>query len=117
MKEWKYNELTEAMKTNCYRFLSQNEGGNDAIVRTANEFTNMGKVEDVIVDVVIGELMIEQEVGIESYMNAIGQRLRVFDVTTAKDELTEEELKDLTHRIKNVLAGFKTLKVNSNKET
>ena len=116
MKEWKYNELTEALQVSYQRHLSLNRGEKYAIVLTAEDFFNMGKVEDLIVDVVIGELMIEQEVGIESYMNAIGQRLSVFDVTTAKDELTEEELRDLTHRIKNVLAGFKTLKVNSNSE-
>ena len=111
MEYWGYEEATRDIKDVYQDMISQNEGKERAIILTYNDFDNMGKVEDIIVDVAVGELMIETGVGIKEYVNAISRRLSVFDPAIVGDELTQEELEDLIRRIKNMLNGFKTLEI------
>jgi len=107
MKGWEYEELTEVMTENYQQFISKGRGKEYAIVRLANEFVNMGQIEDVIVDVVVGEIMIEQQKPLTEYICGISQRLEQFNISSAIDELLEKEREDFKHWINKVLNGFK----------
>ena len=95
MIEWEYNELMEAVKNTYLRFLSTDQVKKHVIAKLVNEYANMGKLEDIIVDVAIGEIMIEQRIMLEGSFNAIRKNFKEFDTANAKDELSEKETEDL----------------------
>ena len=50
MKDWDYNELFDAIQETYEELLDEDRGHRYAIVKLADEFDNLGKIEDVIVD-------------------------------------------------------------------
>ena len=108
---YEYEEITRDIRDSYQDLISQNEGKERAIIRIYHDFDNMGKVEDIIVDVAVGELMIEEKVRLAKSINFISKNLSAFDPAIVGDELTKEEFEDLTRRIENVLNGFKTLEI------
>ncbi|MGJ7922915.1 Imm3 family immunity protein [Neobacillus sp. LXY-4] len=114
MEDWEYNELFEAINEDYNDFLKLNRGYGYAISRTVDEYINIGKVEDFIVDTAIGEILLSHEKVFIGYVEGINKRLSMFNSQDAKDELTEDEITDLTNRINRVIDGLKKAEIDYN---
>lgn len=114
MEGWTYNELFETIQEVYKEFLSQNRGHRHAIARIIDDFNNLGKIEDIIVDVAIGEILITYDKVFVGYVEGITKSLRVFNRQEAEDELTSEEIKDLSRRINKVIEELKNAEVDYN---
>ena len=114
MEDWTYNELFETIQEVYQEFLSQNRGHSHAIARLADDFNNLGKIEDIIVDVAIGEILITYDKVFVGYVEGITKRLSMFKEADVTNELTEEELADLTMRIDKVLDGLSKTEIDYN---
>ncbi|WP_338780314.1 Imm3 family immunity protein [Metabacillus sp. FJAT-52054] len=114
MEDWTYNELFETIQEIYQEFLAQGRGYRHAIARIVDDFSNLGKVEDIIVDVAIGEILITNDKVFVGYVEGITTNLNMFNPKEAEGELTSEEIKDLSRRINNVLAGLRKAEVDYN---
>lgn len=114
MEDWTYNELFETIQKVYKEFLSQNRGHRHAIARIVDDFNHLGKIEDVIVDVAIGEILITYDKVFFGYVEGITKRLSMFNPKEAEDELALEEIKDLSRRINKVIEGLKNAEVDYN---
>ncbi|MFP9128852.1 Imm3 family immunity protein [Niallia sp. BSM11] len=114
MEDWTYNELFETIQEVYKEFLSQNRGHRHAIARIVDDFNNLGKIEDIIVDVAIGEILITYDSVFVGYVEGITKRLSMFNPKGAEAELTLEEITDLSRRINRVIEGLKNAKVGYN---
>lgn len=114
MKDWEYNELFSAIQETYEELLDEDRGYRYAIAKLADEFDNLGKIEDVIVDTAIGEIAIGHEKVFIGRIEGITKRLSKFNPQEAGDELTLEEIKDLLRRINKVIAGLKNVEVDYN---
>ncbi|MEK4670632.1 Imm3 family immunity protein [Niallia sp. FSL R7-0271] len=114
MKDWEYNELFDAIQETYEELLEENRGYRYAIAKLADEFDNLGKIEDVIVDTAIGEIAICHEKVFVRRIEGITRRLSMFNPQEAEDELTLEEIKDLSRRINKVIEGLKNVEVDYN---
>ncbi|WP_226669723.1 Imm3 family immunity protein [Metabacillus litoralis] len=106
MEDWEYNEIFEAINEDYNDYLKLNRGHEYAIARTVNEYINLGKVEDFIVDTAIGEILLSKDKVFIGYVEGIINRLSMFKDLNVTDELTQEEIADLTNRIEKVLEGL-----------
>ncbi len=111
MEDWTYNELFETIQDVYKEFLSLNREHRHAIARIVDDFNNLGKIEDIIVDVAIGEILITYDKVFVGYIEGITKSLSMFNPKEAEDELTLEEIKDLSRRINNVIEGLKNADV------
>lgn len=114
MKDWEYNELFDAMQETYEELLDEDRGYRYAIAKLADEFDNLGKIEDVIVDTAIGEIAIGDEKVFVGRIEGIKKRLSMFNPQEAEDELTLEEIKDLSRRINKVIEGLRNAEVDYN---
>jgi Flp pilus assembly CpaF family ATPase len=114
MKDWEYNELFDAIQETYEVLLDENRGYRYAIAKLADEFDKLGKVEDFIVDTDIGEIAIGHEKVFVGRIEGITKRLSMFNPQEAEDELTLEEIKDLSRRINKVIEGLRNAEVDYN---
>jgi immunity protein Imm3 of predicted polymorphic toxin system len=114
MKDWEYNELFGAIQETYEELLDEDKGYRYAIAKLAEEFDNLGKIEDIIVDTAIGEIAIGHEKVFIGRIEGIIKRLSMFNPQEAGDELTLEEIKDLSRRINKVIEGLKNVEVDYN---
>ncbi len=110
MKDWEYNELFHAIREVYEELLDEERGYRYAIAKLADEFDNLGKIEDVIVDTAIGEIAVNHHMVFVGRIEGITKRLSMFNPQEAEGELTVEEIKDLLGRINNVIEGLKNVK-------
>ncbi|KAA0779173.1 hypothetical protein DT250_00765 [Bacillus sp. AR2-1] len=110
MKDWEYNELFHAIREVYEELLDEERGYRYAIAKLADEFNNLGKIEDVIVDTAIGEIAVDHHMVFVGRIKGITKRLSMFNLQEAEGELTVEEIKDLSIRINNVIEGLKNVK-------
>lgn len=114
MEDWTYDELFETIQEVYKEFLSQNRGRRHAIARIVDDFNNLGKIEDIIVDVAIGEILITYDKIFVGYVEDITKSLSMFNPKEAEEELTVKEIKDLSRRINKVIEGLKTAELDYN---
>ncbi len=114
MKDWEYNELFDAIQETYEELLDEDRGYRYAITKLADEFDNLGKIEDVIVDTAIGEIVIGHEKVFVGRIEGITKRLSMFNPQEAEDELTLDEIKDLSRRINKVIEGLRNAEVDFN---
>ncbi|MGE6718479.1 Imm3 family immunity protein [Peribacillus frigoritolerans] len=114
MKDWEYNELFDAIQETYEELLDEDRGYRFAITKLADEFDNLGKIEDVIVDTAIGEIAIGHEKVFVGRIEGITKRLSMFNPQEAEDELTLDEIKDLSRRINKVIEGLRNAEVDYN---
>ncbi|ENQ3104926.1 Immunity protein Imm3 [Bacillus sp. 491mf] len=114
MKYWGYNELFEAIKEDYNDFLSLNRGYREAIARLVDEYWNLGEIEDVVRDAAIGEILITHDKVFVGTVERITKCLSMFKPLDAEEELTKEEIADLSNRIKKVLVGLKKVEIDYN---
>lgn len=114
MKDWEYNELFDAIQETYEELLDENRGYRYAIAKLADEFDNLGKIEDLIVDTAIGEIAIGHDKVFVGRIEGITKRLSMFNPQEVGDELTLEELNDLSRRINKVIDGLKNVEVEYN---
>lgn len=111
MKDWEYNELFDAIQETYEELLDENRGYRYAIAKLANEFNNLGNIEDLIVDTAIGEITIGHDKVFIGRIEGITKRLSMFTPQEVGNELTLEELNDLSRRINKVIDGLKNVEV------
>ena len=114
MEDWEYNEIFEAIREDYSDYLKLNKGHQYAIARTINDYINLGKVEDFIVDTAVGELLLFKDKIFDGYVEGITRRLSMFKDIEGTNELTQEEREDLANRIENVLDGLSKVKIDYN---
>ncbi|MBC6972217.1 hypothetical protein H9I32_07250 [Bacillus sp. Xin] len=114
MENWEYNELFEAINEAYNDFLALNRGYRYAIARAADEYINLGEIEDVIADVAIGEIVLTHNKVFIGYIEGITKRLSKFHPLDAVGELAQEEIRDLTNRIHKVLEGLEKVEIDYN---
>jgi hypothetical protein len=114
MEDWEYDELFYTIKEFYEEFLGQNRGYQYAAARLADEFNNLGKVEDVIVDTAIGEIVIKHEKVFVGTVEGITKRLSSFPLEEAIGELSLGEVNDLSQRIERVLKGLREVTADYN---
>ncbi len=114
VKYWGYNELFEAIKEDYNDFLSLNRGYREAIARLVDEYWNLGEIEDVVRDAAIGEILITHDKVFVGTVERITKCLSMFKPLDAEEELTKEEIADLSNRIKKVLVGLKKVEIDYN---
>lgn len=114
VKYWGYNELFEAIKEDYNDFFSLNRGYRDAIARIVDEYWNLGEIEDVVRDTAIGEILITHDKVFVGTVERITRCLSMFNSLDAEEELTKEEIADLSNRIKKVLEGLKKVEIDYN---
>lgn len=112
MKNWEYQELIDAIYETYAEFQKAGKGSKEAYIRTGDEFLRSGELEDVIVFLVLGEIMLEIGEGIFNYIEAIRENFNVFDFNMAKDELSSEDFNDFKQRSDDVLKGLNSIKVD-----
>ncbi|MEK4522412.1 Imm3 family immunity protein [Psychrobacillus sp. FSL W7-1493] len=114
MKDWEYNELFDAIQETYEELLDENRGNRYAIAKLADEFDNLGKIEDLIVDTAIGEITISHDKAFIGHIEGITKRLSMFNQQEVVGSLTLEEIKDLQDRINKVVEGLKNIEVEYN---
>jgi len=114
MEDWEYNEIFEAINEDYNDYLKLNRGHEYAIARTVNEYINLGKVEDFIVDTAVGEILLSKNKVFIGYVEGITKRLSKFNPLDAVGELTQEEIRDLSNRIHKVLEGLEEVEIDYN---
>lgn len=114
MEDWGYSEIFEVINEDYNDYLKLNRGHEYAIARTINEYINLGKIEDIIVDTAVGEILLTKDKVFVGYVEGISKRLRTFKDVDVTNALTEEEIADLTSRIENVINGLNNIPVDYN---
>ena len=114
MKDWEYNELFDAIQETYEELLDKDKEYRYAIAKLADEFDNLGKIEDIIVDTTIGEIAIGHDKVFIGRIEGITKRLSMFTPHEAKGELTQEEISDLSKRIHKVIDDLKNAEVDYN---
>ena len=114
MKHWEYNELFGAVQETYEELLDEKRGYRYAVAKLADEFDNLGKIEDIIVDTAIGEIIISHDKVYIGRIEGITKRLSMFNPQDAEDELTLQEIKDLSRRINKVIDGLNNVEVDYN---
>ncbi|MCP1446935.1 Imm3 family immunity protein [Priestia sp. YIM B13446] len=114
MKDWEYNEIFDAIQETYKELLDEDRGYRYAIAKLTDEFDNLGKVEDFIVDTAIGEIAITHEQVFVGHIRGIAGRLGKFNPNEAEDELTLDEIKDLLARMNKVIVGLQNVEVDYN---
>ncbi|MBT2671435.1 hypothetical protein J7E95_11470 [Streptomyces sp. ISL-14] len=71
-------------------------------------------IEDFIVDTAIGEIAIGHDKVFVGRIEGITKRLSMFNLQEAEDELTLEEIQDLSKRINKVIEGLRNAEVDYN---
>ncbi|HDX9655181.1 hypothetical protein COL68_19120 [Bacillus wiedmannii] len=114
MEDWGYNEIFEAINEDYNDYLKLNRGHEYAIARTVNEYINLGKVEGFIVDTAVSEILLSKNKVFIEYVEGITKRLSMFKDLDDTNELTHEEIADLTKRIEKVLDGLSKVEIDYN---
>ncbi|MCY9027178.1 Imm3 family immunity protein [Priestia megaterium] len=114
MEDWEYNEIFVAIQDTYEELLDEGRGYRYAIAKLADEFNNLGKVEDFIVDTAIGEIAISHDQVFVGRIRGITERLGGFNQKEAEDALTLEEIKDLSRRINKIIEGLERVKADHN---
>ncbi|MDF9662649.1 Imm3 family immunity protein [Bacillus wiedmannii] len=114
MEDWEYNEIFEVINEDYNDYLKLNRGHDYAIARTVNEYINVGKVEDFIVDTAVGEILLSKNKVFIGYVEGIIKRLSMFKDLDVTNELTHEEIADLTNRVEKVLDGLSKVEIDYN---
>lgn len=114
MENWAYNELFDAIKETYVELLDEGRSHRYALAKVADEFDNLGKIEDFIVDTAIGEIAISHDSVFVGRIEGVTKRLSRFNPKEAESELTLEEVKDLRIRINKVIEGLNEVEVDQN---
>lgn len=112
MEEWGYDEIFKAINEDYNDYLKLNRGHEYAIARTSNEYINLGKVEDFIVDTAVGEILLSKDKVYIGYVKGISKRLSLFKDLDVTQELAQGEIADLTNRIEKVLDGLSKIEID-----
>lgn len=114
MQYWDYNELFDSIQEDYNDYLNMKRGYRYAIARLVDEYWKLGKVEDIIVATAIGEILITHDKVFVGTIEYITKLLSSFNSLDAVDELTSDEISDLSQRIENVLEGLKKVEIDYN---
>ena len=114
MEYWNYGELFEAIQEDDNDYLKMKRGNRYAIARLFDEYWNLGKVEDIIVATALGEILITHDKVFVGNIEFITKCLSMFNPLDAVKELNQNEISDLSQRIKNVLEGLKKVEIDYN---
>lgn len=113
------NELIENINESYNEFLQKNRGERYAIARLFEEFhmyNNGDLIEDIIVNIVIGELIIKQDSVFKGTLECIKKSLQRYE--NAKEELkkgiTEQELDKIVLRVTKVLSMLDKMSIDTN---
>lgn len=113
------NELIENINEAYNEFLEKKRGERYAIARLFEEFdtyNNGDLVEDIIVNMTIGELIIKQDSVFNGNLECIKKSLEIDE--NAKEEpkkgITEQELDKIVFRVTKVLNMLDKMKVDTN---
>lgn len=79
MKDWEYNELFYVIWEVYEELLDEERGYWYVIVKLVDEFDNLGKIEGVIVDIVIGEIVVDYYIVFVGCIEGIIKRLSMFN--------------------------------------
>lgn len=117
MQDWQYNELFEAVNSRYNNFLNEKKGCKYALARTSYEFEtvcNDGKTESIIVHTALGQIIINHENVYIGYLDSIRRELSNFSPSEVADELTANEITDLTKNINHVLTALEGMQIDYN---
>lgn len=114
MEDFEYNELFEIVFETYNEFLEKDRGHRYAMARTREEYRNLGKVEDYIVDTATGEILITYDKAFVGHVKAITKNLKSFNLIDVTEELTQDEITDLFNRIKIVLEALEKVEIDYN---
>lgn len=114
VKDWEYNELFDAIHEDYIDYVNLDRGYRYAIARLVDEYWNLGRVEDVVVFTAIGEILITHNKVFVGNVERITEYLGKFNFQDAADELTRDEIEDLSNRIIKVLEGIKQVEIDYN---
>lgn len=115
MRDWKYDELLNAVKETYDDFIKEDRNDRLAVAKTFYEFEtvcNEGKTENLLVHVALGEIIRTHEKVFVGNYEAIKKELETVDVNQFQNELTSEEMKDLLNRIKKVLDDIENVQID-----
>ena len=112
MKHWKYKELNQAVYESYNEFLKAGKNPKEAYVRAGDEFLKSGDLEDAIVLLVLGEIMILNGEGSHNYIEAIKDKFISYDFDKAIAELSKDEFEDFQQRSNKVLMDLNEVKVD-----
>lgn len=113
------NELVENINEAYNEFLEKNRGERYAIARLFEEFdtyNNGDLVEDIIVNMAIGEIVIEQDSIFKGNLECIKKSLHKYETVKEelKKEITEQELEKIAFRVTKVLNILDKMNVYTN---
>lgn len=113
------NELVENINESYKEFMEKNRGERYAIARLFEEFdtyNNGDLAEDFVVNMAIGEIIIEQDSVFKGNLECIKKSLNKYEniKDELKNEITEQELKEITIRVNNVLNMLEKMNVDTN---
>lgn len=114
MEYWDYKELFDAIQEDYNDYLNMNRGYRYAIARLVDEYWNLGEVEDIIVATAIGEILITHDKVFVGNLESITKCLSMFNPNDVLNELTANEISDLSQRINKVLEGLKKVEIDYN---
>lgn len=95
-------------------YLNMNRGYRYTIARLVDEYWNLGEVENIIVATAIGEMLITHDKVFVGNLESITKCLSMFNPNDVLNELTANEISDLSQRINKVLEGLKKVEIDYN---
>jgi glutathionyl-hydroquinone reductase len=113
------NELVENINEAYNEFIEKNRGERYAIARLFEEFDtyNNGELaEDIVVNMAIGEIIIEQDSVFKGNLECIKKSLHKYENVKEelKKEITEQELEQITVRVNKVLNMLEKMNIDTN---
>ena len=113
------NELVENINEAYNEFIEKNRGERYAIARLFEEFgtyNNGDLVEDIVINMAIGEIVIEQESVFIGNLECIKKSLGKYENVKEelKNEISEQELSEITVRINRVLNILDKMSIDTN---
>ena len=113
------NELVENINEAYNEFIEKNRGERYAIARLFEEFdtyNNGDLVEDIVTNMAIGEIVIEQDSVFIGNLQCIKKSLQKYEniKEELKNEITEQELVEITVSVNKVLNMLDKMSIDSN---
>lgn len=113
------NELVENINEAYKEFMEKDRGERYAIARLFEEFdtyNNGDLVEDIVVNMAIGEIIIEQDSVFKGNLECIKKSLNKYENVKEelKNEITEQGLEEITIRVNNVLNMLEKMNIDTN---
>lgn len=109
---WFYDEMTEEVNQYFKTILLNDKSGKDITTNVLNHFDRDCKhslSENIAVLITLAENLLEYNIRETDELKKIEQTLNLFNIEDIREQLSDEEMKDLVKRIKNVLAKLPML--------